>query len=49
MDFIELESLLNALGDKYKREAEQVRLVMYSIFQSQSTKKLKVTDIMKFD
>lgn len=49
MSWFELGNVLEVLGEKCKNEAENTRLIMYSIFQSQSTKEIKPSDIMKFE
>ena len=49
MTWKELESTLNAMGENKKRELNNLRLLMYSTFQSQSTKRLKPTDVMEFE
>ena len=48
MNWWELNNVLEAIFENDKDNAENNRLLMYSIFQSQSTKKLKPQDIIKF-
>lgn len=38
----------DSLEDAEREEWERTRFLAYSVFQSQSTKKLKPTDIIKF-
>jgi hypothetical protein len=49
MTWKELESVISAMGENRKTELNDLRLIMYSTFQSQSTKKLKPTDILSFE
>lgn len=49
MTWWELDNVLTELNEDYKVEANNIRLLMYSVFQSQSSKKLKLTDVMKFE
>lgn len=49
MTWWELDNILTELNEDYKVEANNIRLLMYSVFQSQSSKKLKLTDVMKFE
>ena len=48
MNWWELNNVLEAIFENDKDNAENNRLLMYSIFQSQSPKKLKPQDIIKF-
>lgn len=48
MEQYEIQPLINHLHYKHKESWEQTRMLGYIIAQSQSTKKLKITDIMKF-
>lgn len=48
MNWWELNNVLEAIFENNKENAENNRLLMYSIFQSQSAKKLKPEDIIKF-
>lgn len=48
MTWKELDYILKELGNKRKDDLENTRLLMYSTFQSQSTKQLKPEDIIKF-
>ena len=48
MNWWELNNILESIFENNKDSAENNRLLMYSIFQSQSTKKLKPQDIIKF-
>lgn len=48
MDFIEAESFLDGLNRRNRESWEQTRLLGYIIAQSNSTKTLKQTDILRF-
>lgn len=48
MDFIEVESFINGLNRRNRESWEQTRLIGYIIAQSNSTKTLKQTDILRF-
>lgn len=48
MDFIEVESFLDGLNRRNRESWEQTRLLGYIIAQSNSTKTLKQTDILRF-
>lgn len=48
MNWWELNNVLEAIFENNKDSAENNRLLMYSIFQSQSSKKIKPEDIIKF-
>ena len=48
MNWWELNNILEAIFENNKDNAENNRLLMYSIFQSQSAKELKPQDIIKF-
>lgn len=48
MNWWELNNVLEAIFENNKENAENNRLLMYSIFQSQSSKKIKPEDIIKF-
>ena len=44
----ELEVILDNLHLKHKQNWEQTRLIAYIIAQSNSTKKINITDVVKF-
>lgn len=44
----EISMFADSLEDAEREEWEHTRFLAYSVFQSQSTKKLKPTDIIKF-
>lgn len=48
MQFYELDVLTENLQLSYRQEWEQTRQICYVIAQTQSSKKLKPTDLMKF-
>ena len=48
MSFIEVESFLHGLNRRNRESWEQTRLLGYIIAQSNSTKTLKQTDILRF-
>lgn len=48
MDFIEVESFIDGLNRRNREAWEQTRLLGYIIAQSNSTKTLKQTDILRF-
>lgn len=48
MDFIEVESFIDGLNRRNRESWEQTRLLGYIIAQSNSTKTLKQTDILRF-
>ena len=48
MSFIEVESFLDGLNRRNRESLEQTRLLGYIIAQSNSTKTLKQTDILRF-
>ena len=48
MEEYEISIILGSLGEGFKMEWEMTRFLSYSIFQSQSTKKIKPTDIITF-
>ena len=48
MSFIEVESFLDGLNLRNRESWEQTRLLGYIIAQSNSTKTLKQTDILRF-
>ena len=48
MSFIEVESFLDGLNRRNRESWEQTRLLGYIIAQSNSTKTLKQTDILRF-
>ena len=48
MSFIEVESCLDGLNRRNRESWEQTRLLGYIIAQSNSTKTLKQTDILRF-
>lgn len=48
MDFIEVESFIDGLNRRNRESWEQTRLIGYIIAQSNSTKTLKQTDILRF-
>ena len=48
MSFIEVESFLDGLNRRNRESCEQTRLLGYIIAQSNSTKTLKQTDILRF-
>lgn len=48
MNWKELEAILSALEDKNRSEYEKLRMVIHSIYQVNSTKNLKPTDVLKF-
>ena len=48
MEFIEGESVLDGLNRRNRESWEQTRLLGYIIAQSNSTKTLKQTDILRF-
>ena len=49
MQMYELEPLINNLHKKDRNSWEQARMISYIIAQTNSTKQLSPTDIMKFD
>ncbi len=49
MEWYEVESCLNGLKNKEKNGWEQTRFICYITAQTQSTKKLKPTDILSFE
>lgn len=49
MNWEELNSVFSALDERVKMELEQTRLLIHSIYQVNSTKKLKPTDVMRFE
>ena len=48
MQLYELEVILDNLQLKHKQNWEQTRLLAYIIAQSNSTKKINITDVVKF-
>lgn len=48
MDFIEVESFIDGLNLRNREAWEQTRLLGFIIAQSNSTKTLKQTDILRF-
>ena len=48
MTWNELNQILDALDHKVRSDYEQTRLLVHSIYQVNSTKKLNTTDIIKF-
>ena len=48
MDFIEVESFIDGLNRRNRESWEQTRLIGFIIAQSNSSKTLKQTDILKF-
>lgn len=48
MQLYELEVILDNLHLKHKQNWEQTRLIAYIIAQSNSTKKINITDVVKF-
>ena len=48
MDFIEVESFIDGLNRRNREAWEQTRLLGFIIAQSNSTKTLKQTDILRF-
>jgi hypothetical protein len=49
MDWAELNAVLNSINEQAKLQFELNRMVMHSIYQVNSRKRLKPTDIMQFD
>ena len=49
MQFYELNTILSSLNKSIKNDWEQTRMIAYIIAQCNSSKQLKVTDILKFD
>ena len=49
MEWYEVESCLNGLKNKEKNGWEHTRFICYITAQTQSTKKLKPTDILSFE
>ena len=49
MQMYELNTILSSLNKSIKHAWEQTRMISYIIAQCNSSKQLKVTDIMKFD
>ena len=47
MEIYEIKPLLESLHEKNKETWEQTRLIMYTTAQVNSSKKLKVNDIIK--
>ncbi|WP_317258863.1 hypothetical protein [Bacteroides ovatus] len=45
----ELNTILSSLNKSIKNDWEQTRMIAYIIAQCNSSKQLKVTDILKFD
>lgn len=48
MDFYEIEIILENLYLKHKNNWEQARMISYIIAQSNSTKKIEMTDLLRF-
>lgn len=48
MDFIEVESFIDGLNRRNRESWEQTRLLGFIIAQSNSTRTLKQTDILRF-
>ena len=48
MEIYEIKPLLESLHEKNKETWEQTRLIMYTTAQVNSSKKLKVNDILEF-
>jgi hypothetical protein len=48
MEQYEIAPLIKGISKKNKESWEQTRLIAYITAQTQSTKKLKITDIIKF-
>ena len=48
MDFIEVESFIDGLNRRNREAWEQTRLLAFIIAQSNSTRTLKQTDILRF-
>ena len=48
MQLYELEVILDNLQLRHKQNWEQTRLLAYVIAQSNSTKKINITDVVKF-
>lgn len=49
MQMYELNTILSSLNKSIKNDWEQTRMIAYIIAQCNSSKQLKVTDILKFD
>ena len=49
MQLYELEVILDNLQLRHKQNWEQTRLLAYIIAQSNSTKKINITDVIKFN
>lgn len=49
MQFYELNTILSSLNRSIKNTWEQTRMLSYIIAQCNSSKQLKVTDILKFE
>ena len=49
MQSYEMDSVIELIEEKNKSEWEQTRFISYIIAQVNSTKKLKPTDILKFN
>lgn len=49
MQWYEIDACLKGLRNKYKPAWEQARTISHTIAQVNSKKKLKATDVMKFD
>lgn len=48
MTWNELNNIVKALEEKIKMTFEQTRMIVYSIYQVNSSKRLKPTDVLKF-
>jgi hypothetical protein len=48
-DFCEFNLLFEKYYHKHKDEWEQARFISHSIYQSNSTKNLKLTDVLQFE
>lgn len=48
MNWKELECILSALDQNIKTDYEQLRMIIHSIYQVNSTKQINPTDILKF-
>lgn len=48
MSWNELSNTLNSLDENVKTSYEQTRMIMHSIYQVNSSKAIKTTDIFKF-
>lgn len=48
MEFYEIDAILNSMQYRHRQSWEQTRMICYVLAQSNSTKSIKPTDIIRF-